>query len=85
MTAVVEHVSYILQTYRAKGDRLESANPQACRDEAQGWERAKRALELGHAVGARIIRYESDPPAGEYGEPEILKSFGHVPGPIIDD
>jgi hypothetical protein len=54
-------------------------------DALKAGKRAAHALELGHAVGAQIIRYESDPSAGEYGEPEILKSFGRVPGPITDD
>lgn len=58
---------------------LKPGPPIVCRDPAEGERRAEKAMAAGSILGAHVVRIAVDEDAGDYGEPDYLFTFGHVP------
>ncbi|HSK42092.1 MAG TPA: hypothetical protein VK943_20170 [Arenibaculum sp.] len=71
---------FVMQTFKA-GARgaLVTADGLACRTEDEARRRAEKAMATGRIEGAHVVRQEVDEAAGDYGEPEVLATFGRVP------
>lgn len=74
---------FVMQTFKA-GARgaLVPADGMACRTEDEARRRAEKAMAIGRIQGAQVVRQEVDEAVGDYGEPEILATFGTVPEPV---
>lgn len=75
----------IFQPYRGGSPKrgrtqLEPVTPIVCRSVEEGMRRADKVAAGGTSIdGALLVRMLVDEEAGDYGEPEILKSVGDVP------
>lgn len=75
---MTERIVYQPYTLGKRGG-LRAGAPVACRNAEQAALRAERAMESGTIVGAQVVRMMADEEAGDYSEPEFLKSYGQVP------
>ena len=76
--AMTERIVFQPYTLGKRGG-LKPGPAVACRNAAQAELRAERAMESGTIVGAQVVRIMADEEAGDYSEPEYLKSYGQVP------
>jgi hypothetical protein len=76
--AMAERV--IFQPYtRGKRGGLKPGQAVPCRNTAEAQRRAEKAMAAGSIVGGHVVRIMADEAAGDYGEPEFLRSYGEVP------
>jgi tryptophan synthase alpha subunit len=75
LTASIVYQPYV----EGKRGALKAGVAMACRNPAEAERRAEKAMASGAIVGAQIVRVLADAEAGDFGDPEFLRSYGRVP------